>query len=107
MEKDYTEFYLILSQSNMNIKETKKNIIQAGHKAVEELIKVAREEIVDSDEDISADRLKNAAATKKLAIFDAFEILNRIQEEENLLDGKLPEEKKERVFKGFAEGRSK
>jgi len=49
----------------MDIKKTKKNIIQAGHKAVEELIKVAREEIVDSDEDISADRLKNAAATKK------------------------------------------
>ena len=31
----------------------------------------------------------------------------RIQEEQNLLDGKSPEEKKERVFKGFAEGRSK
>ena len=72
----------------MNIKETKKNIIQAGHKAVEELIKVAKEAIVDSDDDISADRLKNAAATKKLAIFDAFEILNRIQEEENILEGK-------------------
>tara|TARA_R100001463_G_scaffold49222_3_gene98917 strand:- start:819 stop:1094 length:276 start_codon:yes stop_codon:yes gene_type:complete len=91
----------------MNIKETKKNIIQAGHKAVEELIKVAREEIVDSDEDISADRLKNAAATKKLAIFDAFEILTRIQEEEAMLDGKPVEEKKESTFKGFAEGRSK
>ena len=91
----------------MNIKETKKNIIQAGQKAVEELIKVAKEPIVDSDDDISADRLKNAAATKKLAIFDAFEILNRIQEEENLLEGKEPEEKKDRVFKGFAEGRSK
>ena len=91
----------------MNIKETKKNIIQAGQKAVEELIKVAKEPIVDSDDDISADRLKNAAATKKLAIFDAFEILTRIQEEENLLAGKDPEEKKERVFKGFAEGRSK
>ena len=90
----------------MNIKETKKNIIQAGHKAVEELIKVAREEIVDSDEDISADRLKNAAATKKLAIFDAFEILNRIQEEENLLNNKTIE-KQEVSFKGFAEGRSK
>ena len=90
----------------MNIKETKKNIIQAGHKAVEELIKVAREEIVDSDEDISADRLKNAAATKKLAIFDAFEILNRIQEEEAVLDGKKVE-KENKVFKGFAEGRSK
>ena len=91
----------------MNIKETKKNIIQAGHKAVEELIKVAREEIVDSDEDISADRLKNAAATKKLAIFDAFEILTRIQEEESLLEGKPIKEKKEKTFKGFAEGRSK
>jgi len=90
----------------MNIKETKKNIIQAGHKAVEELIKVAREEIVDSDEDISADRLKNAAATKKLAIFDAFEILNRIHEEENMLEDRT-EEKKEVMFKGFAEGRSK
>ena len=91
----------------MNIKDKKKNIIQAGYKAVDELIKVAKEEIVDTDEDVSADRLKNAAATKKLAIFDAFEILNRIQEEENILEGKTPEEKKERIFKGFAEGRSR
>jgi len=91
----------------MNVKETKRSIIQAGHKAVEELIKVAKEAIVDSDDDLTADRLKNAAATKKLAIFDAFEILNRIQEEENLLDGKEPEDKKDKVFKGFAEGRSK
>ena len=91
----------------MNTKETKKKIIQAGQKAVEELIKVAKEAIVDSGDDVSADRLKNAAATKKLAIFDAFEILNRIQEEENILEGKTPEEKKDRIFKGFAEGRSK
>jgi len=92
----------------MNIKETKKNIIRAGRKAVEELIKVAEEKIItNTEDDVSADRLKNAAATKKLAIFDAFEILNRIQEEESLLEGKEPEEKKERVFKGFAEGRSK
>ena len=90
----------------MNTKETKKNIIQAGHKAVEELIKVAKEAIVDSGDDITADRLKNAAATKKLAIFDAFEILDRIQAEENLVEGKTTE-KKEKVFKGFAEGRSK
>ena len=90
----------------MNIKERKKNIIQAGYKAVEELVKVAKEPIVDSGDDITADRLKNAAATKKLAIFDAFEILNRIQEEENLLEGKEPEDK-QKVFRGFAEGRSK
>ena len=92
----------------MNIKDTKKNIIQAGHIAVEELIKVAKEAIVDSGDDVSADRLKNAAATKKLAIFDAFEILNRIHEEENMLEDKPVEEEKKKVeFKGFAEGRSK
>ena len=91
----------------MNIKETKRNIILAGHKAVEELIKVAKEAIVDSGDDITADRLKNAAATKKLAIFDAFEILNRIQDEENLLENKPKEEVEKIAFKGFAEKRSK
>jgi ASC-1-like (ASCH) protein len=90
----------------MNIKETKTNIIQAGYRAVEELIKVARENIIDSEDDISADRLKNAAATKKLAIFDAFEILNRIEEEKNMLENK-PKEDKEESFSGFAEKRSK
>ena len=90
----------------MNIKEKKENIIQAGYKAVEELVKVAKEPIVDSDDDISADRLKNAAATKKLAIFDAFEILNRIEEESNILEDKIVD-KKETSFSGFAEKRSK
>ena len=71
------------------------------------MIKLVKEAIVDSDDDISADRLKNAAATKKLAIFDAFEILSRIEEEENLLNEKPKEVKEERTFKGFAEGRSK
>jgi len=82
-------------------------IIQAGQKAVEELIKVAKEKIVDSDDDLSADRLKNAAATKKLAIFDAFEILNRIQLEEDIINEKPKKVKVEKTFKGFAEGRSK
>jgi hypothetical protein len=91
----------------MNVKETKKNIIHAGHIAVEELIKVAKEAIIDSDDDISADRLKNAAATKKLAIFDAFEILNRIKEEEDILNEKPKEVKEEKAFGGFAERRSK
>jgi ASC-1-like (ASCH) protein len=91
----------------MNTKETKLNIIRAGQKAVEELIKVAEEKIVDSGDDISADRLKNAAATKKLAIFDAFEILTRIQVEEDLLNEKPAEVIEEKSFKGFAEGRSK
>jgi hypothetical protein len=91
----------------MNTKETKKKIIQAGQKAIEELIKVAKEKIVDSDDDVSADRLKNAAATKKLAIMDAFEILTRIQEEEDMLNEKPKQVKEQKAFKGFAEGRSK
>ena len=91
----------------MNTKETKQKIIQAGHKAIEELIKVAKEKIVDSDDDVSADRLKNAAATKKLAIFDAFEILTRLQVEEDILNEKPKEVKEQKAFKGFAEGRSK
>jgi len=90
----------------MNIKDTKKSIIQAGQLAVKELIKVAKEPIVDTGEDVTADRLKNAAATKKLAIFDAFEILTRIQQEEELLEVKQ-KNKQEKVFKGFAERRSK
>ena len=91
----------------MNTKKTKLSIIQAGQKAVEELIKVAKEPIVDSGDDITADRLKNAAATKKLAIFDAFEILNRIETEEALLNENPKEVKEEKAFKGFAEGRSR
>ena len=92
----------------MNIKDTKKLIIQAGHRAVEELINVAREKIItNTEDDVSADRLKNAAATKKLAIFDAFEILNRIEEEKNILENKPKEETKVKTFSGFAERRSK
>jgi len=91
----------------MNTKETKRHIIQAGQAAVKELIKVAKEAIVDGGEDISADRLKNAAATKKLAIFDAFEILKRIEDEEAILNENLIEKKDKKVFGGFAEGRSK
>ena len=92
----------------MSTKETKKNIIQAGRVAIKELIKVAKEPIIDFGPDISADRLKNAAATKKLAIFDALEILNRIEEEQNMLDDKPKQEiKKDNTFKGFAERRAK
>ena len=89
----------------MNTKETKLNIIQAGQVAVEELIKVAKEAIVDSGDDITADRLKNAAATKKLAIFDAFEILTRIELEKNLIEGNDSSSQKKSV-EGFAERRS-
>lgn len=91
----------------MSNTEIKLKIIEAGQKAVDELISVAKEKIVTgSEDDLSADRLKNAAATKKLAIFDAFEILKRIEEEKALLEGGVVETKTNKP-RGFAESRSK
>ena len=90
----------------MDIKALKIKIIDAGQKAVDELINVAKEKIVTgTEDDVSADRLKNAAATKKLAIFDAFEILKRIEEERDRLEGK--DIKKNNLPKGFAEKKIK
>ena len=88
-------------------KDLKIEIISAGREAVAQLIKVAREDIIkyDKDDELAADRLKNAAATKKLAIFDAFEILKRIEDEKSILDGN--EIKKTNTPKGFAESRSR
>jgi hypothetical protein len=91
-------------------KDIKLRIIQAGHKAVQELIKVAEESILSKDdngEEIAADRLKNAAATKKLAIFDAFEILSRIESEKEALEMMENGVSKTNTKQGFAERRSK
>ena len=90
----------------MNIKKKKESLIQAGYRAVDELVKVAKEPIVETDDDVSADRLKNAAATKKLAIFDALEILNRIEQEQAILENK-PIQDEKKAFSGFAEKRSR
>ncbi len=92
----------------MTSNELKKQIIEAGMRAVKQLIKVAKEDIIkpDPEDELAADRLKNAAATKKLAIFDAFEILNRIEAERSLLNEEPEKESKNKSF-GFAERRSK
>jgi len=91
----------------MNVDDLKKQIIAAGEGAVKQLIKVAKEDIIkiDPEDELAADRLKNAAATKKLAIFDAFEILTRIELESDLLNkgvDRVADEKQ-----GFAERRAK
>lgn len=93
----------------MTNKEIKLRIIEAGHKAVKELIKVAEESIIkeDFEGDLSADKLKNAAATKKLAIFDAFEILNRIELERENIESIDKGVSKVDTKQGFAERRSK
>ena len=90
-------------------KEIKLRIIEAGYAAVERLIKVAEEEIIKpgEEDEVAADKLKNAAATKKLAIFDAFDILNRITSEKEDIDIEEQGAKKSDSKRGFAERRSK
>jgi len=56
---------------------------------------------------LAADRLKNAAMTKKLAIFDAFEILNRIESEREGIESLEKGISKTDTKQGFAERRSK
>jgi len=92
----------------MTNKELKLQIIEAGEKAVKQLVRVAKEDIIkyDAEDALAADRLKNAAATKKLCIMDAFEILKKIEEEKNLLEG-ITIDTKTNTVKGFAESRSK
>lgn len=89
----------------MDIRELKISIIEAGEKAVKQLIKVAKAEIikVDAEDPLAADKLKNAAATKKLAIFDAFEILDRIEEESANISIEEEGAKRTDTKKGFAE----
>lgn len=93
----------------MSNREIKLKIIAAGHRAIEELIKIAQEPILGGNEDgdIAADKLKNAAATKRLAIFDAFEILNKIESEREALDFADRGISRAESKQGFAERRSK
>ena len=88
--------------------ELKRNIIDAGYQAVEQLIKVAKEDIIkpSADDDLAADKLKNAAQAKKLAIFDAFEILNRIEAEREALEMLDKGVSRTDTKQGFAERRS-
>jgi hypothetical protein len=99
-------------------KELKLKIIKSARRAVRELIKVAEEEIIVNfdvgpdgalgieEAKLAADKMKNAAAAKKLAIFDAFEILDRIdQEAERIKHSESAS--KDNISGGFAEKRSR
>jgi hypothetical protein len=74
-------------------KDTRQKIIEAGEKAIEQLIEVAKEELFYKTIDkqnytitLDATEMKNAASTKKMAIIDAFEILSRITTERESLN---------------------
>ena len=91
-------------------KSLKEQIIEAGEDAVRELIKVAKEKIIIADKeapDLAADRLKNAAMAKKLAIFDAFEILSRVEAERENIEYLKEHGTVLGSTGGFAEGRAR
>lgn len=92
-----------------NHDDLKKRIIEAAYKSVIELIKVLADEIIsdDNEEDVSADKMRNAVLAKKTALDDAFYILSKIDSEKNILEGTKKEEVDEEKFQSFAEKRSK
>ena len=93
----------------MNSSELKAQVISACYTAVEQLIKVAKEDIIkpDAEDELAADKLKNAAATKKLCIFDAFDILNKIESEQEELNLLSRDSSRTDSKQGFAEQRAR
>lgn len=91
------------------VRERKVKLIEAGYQAVDELIKVAKAKILklDTDDELAAEKMKTAAQAKKLAIEDAFDILVRIQKEEESLNENQPDVAKDVDNQGsFAERRA-
>ena len=87
--------------------DTKIRIIEAGKKAINELIKVLEQPIIThAEDDISADKMKNAASAKRLAFEDAMFMLLKIDEEENKRS-ETPIAEVTLGKSGFAEGRAK
>ena len=100
---------MIKPDENKYEKDTKQRIIDAGKKAIEHLIKIAEEEINLNDfnksgEEFDASAFKSYTSTKKIAVFDSIDILERITEVENSLNGDTP---RNTVSQGFAESRAK
>ena len=94
----------------MTNEELRLELIAAGKQAVKHLIKVAKKDIlkdVDMEDDLAADKMKNAAAAKKLAIFDAFEILARVEAEALSIEQSKGKASRVDTKQGFAERRSK
>ena len=83
----------------------KVEILEAAKLAIDELIKVLKEPIIThAEDDITADKMKNAASAKKLAFDDALSMLHKIEEEEN---GEEEVKEIDAGKQGFAEGRAR
>jgi hypothetical protein len=67
--------------------DKKRRVLRAAEKGVDELIKVLEEPIVThGEEDLSADKMKNAASAKRLAFEDAMSMIEQIEKEQLRID---------------------
>lgn len=105
-----------MENSVESIIDVKRRLCKAGRTAVDELIKIAEEQIINritsedkenASEDLTADKLTTAARAKKMAIMDAFEILAKVEVEELLLASLDDPKKKIEIPKSFAETKAK
>lgn len=91
-------------------KDHKKRIIQATYKAVDDLISVL-DKGIDFTE-VDPEKIKAAASCFKIAQQDAFDMLDRAEEEQALIDSTKTtltdtQKKIAQATGGFAEGNSK
>lgn len=86
----------------------RKEILEAAMKAIDELIGVLRDPITSNPEDaLSADKMKNAAAAKRLAFDDALYMLERIEQLNEAKDKSSIEAKAAEIPVSFAESLAK
>jgi hypothetical protein len=88
--------------------DKRQQILEAAMTAIDELIGVLRDPIISNPEDaLSADKMKNAAAAKRLAFDDALYMLGRIEELNNSVDKSTIEAKAAEIPVSFVESMAK
>jgi len=72
---------------DISVKDRKRNVLNAAKVAVDELILVLKEPILNemATDPLGAEKMKTAAQAKRVAFEDALAILERMEEEENML----------------------
>lgn len=86
----------------------REEILSAAMKAIDELIGVLKDPIISNPEDaLSADKMKNAAAAKRLAFDDALYMLERVEQLSNAEDKSAVEAKAAEIPISFVESLAK
>jgi len=86
----------------------REEILRAAMVGIDELIGVLRDPIISNPEDaLSADKMKNAAAAKRLAFDDALYMLERVEQLSNAQDMSAVQAKAAEIPTSFVESMAK